>query len=83
MFIVLSLFTFYLYALGYALTSPVSDRVRLSERLGLGIAVGMLVNFALMLTGQSIARVFVAGGLLASWGVYKLLTRFKAQDRQH
>ena len=66
MFIVLSLFTFYLYALGYALTSQVSDRVRLSERLGLGIAVGMLANFALMLTGQSITRVFVAGAALAS-----------------
>ena len=79
MFIVLSLFTFYLYALGYALTSQVGDRVRLCDRLGLGIAVGMLVNFALMLSGQTITRVFAAGAIVASWGVYQLLKRFKTR----
>lgn len=43
----------------------------LFEQAGLSIAVGILINYGLMLTGQTITRVFTAGMVLALWGVLR------------
>jgi hypothetical protein len=72
LFIVLSLFTLYLFTIGYATTSRLTGRARAFDKAGLAIAAGILINFSLMLTGQPIVRVWIAGSLLAFWGVVKL-----------
>ena len=58
--------------MGYALTSFSSVRGGPMERAALAIGVGLLANYCLMLTGQAIARVFVAGTVLALWGLVRL-----------
>jgi hypothetical protein len=68
LFIVLSLFTIYLFALGYLATPSFRSPDRLLAQLGLAIGAGILVNYCLMLTGQTITRVFIAGTILALWG---------------
>ena len=68
MFIVLSLFILYLSGLGYfAIWSSRSEGRPLAQA-GLAIGAGILVNHCLMLTGQTITRVFIVGLLLALWG---------------
>ena len=79
MFIALSLFTAYLFTIGYAVASPFADRATLFDKAGLAIAAGILINFSLMLTGQPIARVWLAGSLLAFWGVVKLFADLRAR----
>lgn len=76
MFIVLSLFTLYLFLIGYGLLSPAAVRVGFFDKTGLAIALGMLINFSLMLTGQTITRVFIAGSMLAVWGMVKAVRDF-------
>ena len=68
MFIVLSLFTIYLFALGYLAAPSFRSADRLLAQMGLAIGAGILVNYCLMLTGQAIPRVFIAGMILALWG---------------
>jgi hypothetical protein len=80
LFIVLSLFTIYLLALGSSMTSLVRGEGRLFERLGLSMAVGILINFSLMLTGLSITLVFVAGTILALWGVLRVFTDLRTRS---
>jgi len=80
LFIVLSLFTLYLFLIGYSLLSPAAGRVGFFDKGGLAIAIGILVNFSLMLTGQTIARVLVAGSMLAAWGVVKVAGDFSKRS---
>src|SRR4026209_673631 len=46
----------------------------LLEQAALTIGIGILVNYCLMLTGQTITRVFFAGIILALWGVRRFWT---------
>ena len=69
MFIVLSLFILFLFLLGYVPASFSRAKGCLLEQVALTIAVGILINYCLMLTGQTITRVFAAGTILALWGV--------------
>ena len=46
----------------------------LFERVGLTMAVGILINYGLMLTGLTIARVFLAGMIPALWAGWRLVT---------
>jgi hypothetical protein len=57
--------------LGSVPASFAGSRGRLLEQAGLTIAVGILINYCLMLTGLTIARVFIAGMILALWGVWR------------
>ena len=41
------------------------------EHVALTLSAGILINYCLMLTGQTIARVFIAGMLLAMWGAVR------------
>ena len=69
MFIVLSLFILFLFLMGYVPASFSRAKGYLLEQVALTIGVGILINYCLMLTGQTIARVFAAGTILALWGV--------------
>jgi hypothetical protein len=71
LFAVLSLFTLYLFAIGYALSSLWDTNGDLLEQMALSIAAGMLVNLELMLTGQPIGRVLIGGTSLGLWGAWK------------
>ena len=52
MFIVLSLFTLYLFMMGYALTAfPRAGSGHRFEQVALTLSVGILINYCLMLTG--------------------------------
>ena len=75
MFIVLSLFTIYLFALGYLAAPCFRSADRLLAQMGLAIGAGILVNYCLMLTGQTIPRVFIAGMILALWGGLRFFTK--------
>jgi len=68
LFIVLSLFTTYLFALGYLAAPSFRSPDRLLAQMGLAIGAGILVNYCLMLTGLTIPRVFIAGMILALLG---------------
>ena len=74
MFIVLSLFTLYLFMIGYLSTSFLRVRGRFFQEAALTLSVGILINYCLMLTGQPITRVFIAGTILALWGVLRFYT---------
>jgi len=71
LFIVLSLFTLYLFAMGYVVTSFVKAGGNRFAQAALTIAVGILINYCLMLTGQPIVRVLMGGMGLALWGIVK------------
>lgn len=77
MFIVLSLFTLYLFMVGYVPTSFSRAKGRLLEQVALTIGIGILINYCLMLTGQTITRVFIAGMILALWGILRFCTAFR------
>ena len=79
MFIVLSLFTLYLFLVGCVPGSFLRSQGGLLEHVGLTVAVGILINYCLMLTGLTIPRVFIAGIVLASWTCW----RFFRGDRAH
>ena len=83
MFIVLSLFTLYLFVVGYVPTSFSRAKGGLLEQAALSIGIGILINYCLMLTGQTITRVFIAGMILALWGVLRFCTdlRVRSADR--
>lgn len=72
MFIVLSLFTLYLFAVGYASASFLKVPGRLFEQVALTIGAGMLINFCLVLTGLRLSLVFTAGATLALCGAWRL-----------
>ena len=55
--------------MGYAPASFSRAKGHLLEQVALTIAVGILINYCLMLTGQTMTRVFVAGTILALWGI--------------
>ena len=81
MFIVLSLFTLYLFMIGYALTAfPRAGSSHRFEQVALTLSTGILVNYCLMLTGQTIARVFIAGTLLAMWGAVRFFRAFRIRQ---
>jgi hypothetical protein len=69
LFIVLSLFTLYLFMMGYVSTSFLRTGGSLFAQVALTVSVGILINYCLMLTGQPITRVFAVGVLIALWGV--------------
>lgn len=77
MLIVLSLFTLYLFMLGYGSASFVRAPGRLFEQVALTVGVGILINYCLVLTGQPFTRVFLAGMILALWGVVRVWTDLK------
>ena len=60
--------------MGYVLNSFLRGKGRLFEQVALTIGVGILINYCLMLTGQTITRVFIAGMILALWGVLRFST---------
>ena len=62
--------------LGYVPTSFSRAKGRLLGQVALAIGVGILVNYCLMLTGQTITRVFLAGMILALWGVLRFFRNF-------
>ena len=41
------------------------------------IGIGILINYCLILTGQTIFRVFTAGLILALWGALRFFTAFR------
>src|SRR6266436_7599569 len=55
--------------MGYVPASFSRANGHLLEQVALAIGVGILINYCLMLTGQTITRVFAAGMILALWGV--------------
>jgi hypothetical protein len=69
LFIVLSLFLLYLFLVGYGIRSFLRVPGGFFEQAALTLGAGILVNYCLVLSGQHFARVFVAGGLIALWGV--------------
>jgi hypothetical protein len=72
LFIVLSLFILCWLLVGYAVSAPFSrGEGRLFERVALAISAGLLTDYCLMLTGQSIARVLLVGTVVALWGAWK------------
>jgi hypothetical protein len=73
LFVVLSLLTLYLTLLGCALMPCTRVAGGLLERTALAMSAGILVNFALVLTGQSIGLVFLAGTILGALGLLRLL----------
>jgi len=77
--IVLSLFTLYLFWLGCVPISFSKANGRIFEQVALAIGVGMLLNFSLVLTGQSIGRVFAAGMILAIWGALRWFAAFRVR----
>jgi hypothetical protein len=74
LFIVLSLFILYLFLMGYVPASFSRAKGHLLEQVALTIAVGILINYCLILTGQTITRVFAAGIILALWGVLRFVS---------
>ena len=58
---------------GYVPTSFSRAKGRLLAQVALTIGIGILINYCLMLTGQTITRVFMAGMILALWGVLRFL----------
>ena len=79
MFIVLSLFTLYLFAMGYVVTSFMKTGGSRFAQPALTIAVGILINYSLMLTGQAIARVLIEGTALALWGIVKFARNLRGR----
>jgi hypothetical protein len=77
LFIVLSLFTLYLFMVGCVLASFSRSKGGLLEQAGLAIAIGILINYCLMLTGLTITRVLVVGLILALWGGWKFSTALR------
>src|SRR5436190_8683020 len=73
LFIVLSLFILYLFMVGYVPASFSRSKGGRLEHVGLTLAVGILINYCLMLTGLTIARVFVAGMILALWAGWRFV----------
>lgn len=80
MFIVLSLFTLYLFLAGYVATSFARSRGRLFEQLALTIGLGMLINHCLVLTGLTLTWGFITGAMLAFWGLLKLFADLRARS---
>lgn len=68
--------------LGYVPTSFSRTHDRFLERVALAIGIGILINYCLMLTGQTITRVFIAGTTLALWGVLRFCTAFRIRLAQ-
>lgn len=71
MFIVLSLSTLYLAALGCAVFPFTKVTGNFLNRAALALALGILVNYCLMLTGQTIGRVLLAGMALGMLGALR------------
>jgi hypothetical protein len=82
LFIVLSLFIRYLFMVGNVPASFSRAKGRLLEQAALTIGIGILVNYCLMLTGLTITRVFIAGIILALWGVRRFWTTFLSRRDQ-
>ncbi|HSL21782.1 MAG TPA: hypothetical protein VK886_09610 [Vicinamibacterales bacterium] len=72
MFIVLSLFALYLFAVGSAAASFLKTRGGLFEQLALTLGIGALINYCLVLSGQPLWRVFIVGAILAAYGVVRI-----------
>ena len=77
MFIVLSLSTLYLAALGCAVFPFTKVTGNFLNRAALALALGILVNYCLMLTGQTIGRVLLAGLALGMLGALRFGRRPK------
>jgi hypothetical protein len=70
LFIVLSLATACLFLMGFALAPTSRVQGGRFERVAMTIGLGILINYALVLTGQPLGRVLVADffvGLLGAW----------------
>jgi hypothetical protein len=80
LFIVLSLFTVYLFTLGYAAGPFLRRQGGWLEQLALAVAAGILINYCLMLTGLTLTSVFVAGGILSAVGVVRLISDLRARQ---
>ena len=66
--------------MGYVLTRFLRGTGRLFEQVALTISVGILINYCLTLTGQTLTRVFMAGMILALLGVLRLSTDFRIRS---
>ena len=79
MFIALSLFLLYLFGLGCAASAFRDRSGDVLEQAALAVAAGMLINLSLMLRGQPFLHVFVVGGGLAAWGVWKAFHQWRSR----
>jgi hypothetical protein len=69
----------YLFGLGCAVSAFRDKSGDILEQVALAVAAGMLINLSLMLTGQPILHVFVVGGGLAAWGVWKAVNQWRSR----
>jgi len=70
--IVLSLFTSCVFLMGYGPASLARGKGAPLEQIALAVAVGILINYCLMLTGFTMTTVLIAGMTVALWGFFKL-----------
>src|SRR4051812_38442554 len=80
LFIVLSLFTLHLFLAGFAIRSLSRGSALDLGGVGLSIALGILLNFCLMLTGQPMSRVLAAGGIVATFGAVQFLRAVRSRS---
>lgn len=79
LFIVLSLFTLYLFGIGCLFCSFSGEKGDLLEQMAVSIAAGMLINFCLILTGLTITGVFIIGTTLGLWGLWRFRRNLSVQ----
>jgi hypothetical protein len=79
LFIVLSLSALYLFLLGYAASAGVGRQEPSMTGAALAISAGILLNFCLMLTGQPMSRVLVAGGAAAAYGLVRFVSVIRSK----
>lgn len=72
MFIVLSLFTAYLLFLGSAVAPRLKAGTRVGEYAGLALALGILLNYALILMGLELSTATIVGTCLGAIGAARV-----------
>ena len=81
MLVVLSLFSGYLFLLGYPLTRAVRNRSDPFAYVGLSIAAGLLLQFCGVLAGLALPHVLVLGAPIAAWSIWLLAGDRRARSR--
>jgi len=70
----------YLFLAGYAVAAGLDRRASGLTGAAFAIAAGLLLNFCLMLTGQSMSRVLAAGALIAAYGAIRLASTIRSRS---
>lgn len=84
MFFVLSLFALYVFLIGYAAGAFARAAGGPLEKLALAFGTGVLINYCLVLSGQPLTRVWVAGLVLAACGAARFIRDLLSwRPRQH